>query len=98
MNLDKWIQTLYNLMGEMWQENTRHRESIRILKTQLQDANRKLAAMGMEHTASLFKRKYMDKCFRSLTQQDWDLLEEEEAKIHKDWQDTQQDALDVGVQ
>ncbi len=126
-------------MAEMWQENTRHRESIRILKaklhergnvdmwrkvalergdtldvvrdkcatlkTQLQDANRKLAAMGGITTSELVEvwarranppdAKTLE---RSLEQLDWDLLEDHEARIYEDWKETQNDALDIGVQ
>ena len=105
MNLDKHIQTLFALIIEMWEENIRHRESIRILKTQLQDANRKLAAMGGITTSELVEvwarranppdAKTLE---RSLEQLDWDLLEDHEARIYEDWQNTQQDALDIGIQ
>ncbi len=105
MHLDKHIQALYNLMDGMWDENMRHRESIRILKIHLQDANRKLAAMGGITTSELVEvwarranppdAKTLE---RSLEQLDWDLLEDHEARIYEDWKETQNDALDIEVQ
>ncbi len=98
MDINKHVQTLYALMGEMWNENTK-------LRTQLQDANRKLAAMGGITTSELVEvwarranppdAKTLE---RSLEQLDWDLLEDHEARIYEDWKETQDDALDIEVQ
>lgn len=64
------------------------------LWTQLQDARRKLAAMG-QYPTKLLNAGRLE---RSLRQLDWDLLCEEEDRIHKDWHDTQKDAQDIGMQ
>ena len=56
MNLNKFTSSLLDLMLEMWDYNSRLREDNRILKTQLQDANRKLAAMGKLSTSELLEQ------------------------------------------
>jgi hypothetical protein len=93
-------------MAEMWAENMRHRESIRILKTQLQDANRKLAARGDITTSELVdvwakRAEQQQACdaynaAKSLTQQDWKMLEDYEAATWKDWNETRMDARHSG--
>lgn len=94
MKKEYWITLADNRRKQI----TKLHEQIERLTVQLQDANRKLAALGhcptrkLDTSITMAQRRKI----RSLSQQDWDMLEEHEERIYKDWYETRKDAYNSG--